>query len=111
MTWVTEFNNGQEARIDVKKKKGIVNIEEKRIDLIKFLSYALERNVKLKPVILVRYFRSDTNEVFVSSLIPDCFICMTAHGSSSVWFCSCSHCNYLGLGHEGEEFKPVSLIS
>lgn len=85
LNWVTEFNNGQEASIDMKKKKGIVNIEKKCIDLIKFLSYALKRNVKLKPVILVRYFRSDTNEVFINSLIPNCFICITEH-HSSFWY-------------------------
>lgn len=93
------------------KKKGIVNIKEKCIDLIKFLSYALERNVTLKPVILVRYFRSDTNEVFINSLIPNCFICITAHHSSLIRFCSCSHCNYLVLEHRREEFKLVSVIA
>lgn len=72
----------------MEKKKGIVNIEEKYIDLIKILSCALERNVKLKPVILVRYFRSDINEVFINSLIPNCYICVTAHHSSLIWFCS-----------------------
>lgn len=71
-------------------------MEGKRIDLIKFLSYALERNVKLKPVILVRYFKSDSNEVFINSLIPNCFIWITAPHSSLIWFCSRSHCNYLG---------------
>lgn len=92
-------------------KKGILNIEEKCIDLIKFLSYALERNVKLKPVILVRYFRCDTNEGFINSLVPNCFICITAHHRSWMWFCSCSPCNCLGLGHRREKSKPVSLIA
>lgn len=98
-------------QVQTRKIKGILNIEEKCIDLIKLLSYALGRNVRLKPVILVRYFRYDTNEGFINSQVPNCFICMRAHHSSWIWFCSCSPCKYLGFGHRREKPKPVSLIA